>query len=849
LYGQCPSFGKPWGDNGGVAEEPAFWDMPLEALLAELAATPAGLSEAEAARRRRRVGPNTLVPAVRWAPLRAFVGLFLNPLVIILLLAAGVSLLIGERVNAVIILIMVGLSVLLDAYQESRAQAAAAELQRQVETTATVVRDGFPHPVPASELVPGDVVRLAAGDLVPADLRLLEARALQVREAALTGESLPVEKHAGALPAGAHTLLEAANSLFLGTAVESGLAVGVVARTGCATAYGTIAARVAAQPTRTEFDRGLHDFGVLLARLILIMAIMVFAVNALFYHPVFPSFLFAVALAVGLTPELLPMVISVTLAQGARRMAARKVIVKRLAAIENLGAMAVLCSDKTGTLTEGEIVLERHVNILGIEEERILHALYVNSYFETGIKSPLDDAILRHGQPDMTALRKVDEIPFDFQRRRLSVVVEDGDGRTLVTKGEVESLLDTCDTVLLDDAPQPFTIELRDRALDLYQRMSAEGFRLLGVARRTVPVQARYTTADEHGLTLVGFGAFLDPPKPGAADALMALRRDGIRVLVMTGDNPYVTRTIATEVGLADTEILTGAAVETLDDAALAACAGRFPLFARMTPEHKLRVITTLRDRGVVVGVLGDGINDAPALHAADIGISVTNGVQVAKAAADIILLEKDLGVLHDGVLEGRRSFANFMKYVTMSTSANVGNVLATAAGSLALPFLPMLPTQIILNNLLYDIAQVSIPTDTVADAEVLQPRRWQVDALRRTMFRTAPVVMLLNGVIFLVLLFALRLPPPAFRTAWFTLSLATQILVIYVIRRPRPRPSAGLLLTTLGVVFIGAGLPYTPLAVDLGFVPLGWSTLLILALLAAGVLGVTGWLVRRSDR
>lgn len=819
-------------------DRPQFWDVPLEKVLRELEATPEGLSTAEARRRREQYGPNSLARASRWEPLLAFLSLFLNPLVIILLLAAGISLFIGERVNAGIILTMVLLSVLLNYYQDMQAKKAAAALQRQVETTVPTLRDGKERRLPVEELVPGDVIKLAAGSVVPADARLLEARDLQVHEAALTGESLPVEKQMGDLPEGRHALAEAGNSIFFGSAVQSGLATAVVTRTGSSTAYGAIATRLTSHPPETAFDAGIRRFGMLIARVIVVVAVSAFIINIAFHRPLFEAFLFAVALAVGMTPELMPMVIAVTLAQGAVRMAKKKVIVKRMAAIENLGGMTVLCSDKTGTLTEGEIVLERHVNVRGEEEERILHTLYLNSFLETGIRSPLDDAILRHDQPDITAYRKVDEIPFDFTRRRLSVVIERDGVCTLVTKGEAQSLLDVCASVQIDDTVLPFSAEYRAMAEELYRQLSSEGFRLLAVATREVDARDRYTADEEWAMTLIGFGAFLDPPKAGAAAALRVLQADGIRVVILTGDNEYVTRKIAGDVELPAERMVLGTVVDTLTDEEIIRLVDAGAIFARVTPEQKTRIVLVLKDDGRTVGFLGDGINDAPSLHAADVGISVVNGVDIAKEAAGIILLEKELGVLHDGVLEGRHSFVNFMKFARLSTSVNFGNVIATAAGSLLLPFLPMLPTQIILNNLLFDIAQVGIPADTVQVDQLRMPCRWELNNVRRFMAIAVPVTALL-GVALFFLLRRLGAGAMVFHTAWFITSLSAQTLAFFLFRVFRPAPAPGVLITILGAVAIGIGLTYTDFAHWLGFVHLPTWLMGVLAAAVVVILGV----------
>ena len=816
-----------------------FWEVPLQQLLQELKATPEGLTTDEANQRLRLYGPNSLVRESRFGTLFSFLRFFANPLVLILLAASGVSMAVGEQISALIIITIVLLSVLLNFFMEFQAQHAAEQLRRQVASTAAVLRDGSEQELPVAQLVAGDVIRLNAGDLVPADARLLEVNDLHVRESALTGESLPVEKQADDLAGGSHAIADAANSVFMGTSVQTGLATAVIARTGGATAFGEIAKRLAMRSPETEFDRGIRHFGLLITRVIMLLVLFAFVVNVSFHRPLLESFLFSVALAVGLTPELLPVIISVTLATGARRMAGKKVLVKQLAAIENFGSMEILCTDKTGTLTEGEIVLDRHVDVQGKEDEGVLRLVYLNSHFQAGINSPLDEAILRHGHPDIAEYTKDDEIPFDFDRKRLSVVVRRGDEHLLITKGEAESVFEVCQTVAIAGATQPFDAARRAEAEDTYKQLSADGYRTLAVAVRSVPAQASYTSAEERELTLMGFAAFLDPPKEGVSAILRALQEDGISVIIMTGDNQYVTQKIARDVGLPAEIVLTGSQVASMDDAALAHQAEHGAIFARVSPEQKNRVILALKARGLVVGFLGDGINDAPSLHTADIGISVVNAVGVAKDAANIILLEKELAVLHDGVAEGRRSFANIMKYIIMGTSSNFGNMFSMAAASLFLRFLPMLPMQILLNNFLYDVSQLAIPSDNVDPALLRRPKRWRIEFIRQFMVIIGPISSIYDFLTFAVLLWGFNAfgRPELFRTGWFVESLATQTLVVFIIRTAanplRSRPSRPLLISVLAVVAIAVVLPYTPIGALLRFVPLPGALLAAIAALA----------------
>ena len=834
----------------------SFWDKPLQDLLQLLQATPAGLTAGEAKRRLGLYGPNSLMQESRFANLLAFLRFFANPLVLILLVASGISLALGDHVGGLIIIGMVLLSVLLNFFMEFQARHAVEEIRKQVATTAAIVRDGQEQELPVAELVPGDIVRLNAGDLVPADARLLDVKDLHVRESALTGESLPIEKAAHDLPEGKHAIADASNSVFLGTAVQTGMGTAVIVHTGRGTALGGIAQRLAARPPETEFGRGIRHFGLMITRVIMLLVLFVLLVNLYFHRPLLESFLFAVALAVGMTPEMMPMIITITLARGARRMTKKKVLVKQLAAIEDFGSVTILCSDKTGTLTEGEIVLDRHVDILGKDDDNVLRLIYLNSYFEAGIKSPLDDAVLKHERPKIVEYIKVDEVPFDFNRKRLSVVVRHGDEYLLITKGEAEGIWNICQTVSIDGSPQPFNESQRAAAEETFKKLSADGYRTLGVAVLKVDKRDIYTPADEQNMTLAGFAAFLDPPKEGIHSVLEAMKQNGVSVVIMTGDNQYVTQKIAHDVGLPADSILTGNQVDTMDDAALAYQAENGAIFARVSPEQKNRVIVALKARGHVVGYMGDGINDAPSLHTADVGISVMNGVDVAKDAAKIILLEKDLAVLNDGVVEGRRCFANIMKYIIMGTSSNFGNMFSMAAASLFLPFLPMLPTQILLNNFLYDLSQISIPSDNVDPALLHRPKRWQIAFIRQFMMIIGPISSIYDFLTFGVLLWVFHASTnaPLFHTGWFVESLATQTLVVFVIRTAgnplRSRPSRPLFIGVLAVVAIAVVLPYTPLGNLLGFIPLPMPLLGAITFLAATYLllvqAVKSWFYRR---
>ncbi len=816
---------------------------PVDGLLAELHASRGGLTADEARRRLGEVGPNEPARAPRTAGLVQILLLLANPLVIILLIASAASAILGERVNASIIVLMVALSVVLNFVQTYRSHRVAERLRDVVAPTATALRAGTWIEIRRRDLVPGDIVRVAAGDRVPADARLLETRDLHVQQAALTGESMPAEKDAGDLAAPPRQPADARNVIFLGTSVVSGTATALVVATGPATAFGDIAARLSTRPPETEFERGTRRFALLIMRTVFFLVLFVLLAGALMHHAFLESLLFAVALAVGLTPEFLPMISAVTLSRGAAHMARQKVIVKHLEAIENFGSMDVLCSDKTGTLTSGDMVLDRHLDPFGQVSERPVILASLNSTHQTGIKSPLDEAILKHGGVAISGCRKLDEIPFDFERRRLSVVVENEGGRLLITKGAPEGVLACCTAYEIDGCQAALDAPTRARCEATYRELSAQGSRVLAVAYAEVPLQAVYSARDERELVLAGFVTFFDPPMEGVAEAIRALLRDGVVVKILTGDNELVAQHVCGQVGLDNTRIVGGEEIERMTDGALAAVAEQATVFTRVSPAQKNRIILALKSRNHVVGFLGDGINDAPSIHTADVGVSVATAVDVAKDAADIILLERNLDVLHAGILEGRRAFGNVMKYLLMGTSSNFGNMFSMAGAFLFLPFLPMLPTQILLNNFLYDLAQITIPTDNVDDAFIRTPQRWNIGVIQRFMMVIGPISSIYDFLTFGVLLWVFRASEALFQTGWFVESLATQTLVLFVIRTVgtpwRSRPSLPLAVTTVLVVLVGLILPFTPVAATLGFVPLpgayfvflGGATLTYLAL------------------
>jgi Mg2+-importing ATPase len=770
-----------------------------------------GLTDAEARERLARHGRNEPRTRSRTRPLRAWLRHFGDPLVLLLIAASLASALLGDGASAAVIVLTLLGSVTLDFVQEHRAGRAAERLRASVALRARVLRDDRWRQLPAAEIVPDDLVQLTAGDLVPADGCIVEARDLFVREALLTGEPYPVEKRPD-------------EDAFAGSSVLSGSATLRVRVTGPSTRLGGIAETLRRERPPTAFERGTRRFGQSIVRMTSVLVLTVVAVHAFTGRPMEQTLLFAVALAVGLTPELLPMVVSVTLARGALRLAAARVIVKRLSAIQDLGSMDILCTDKTGTLTEASIRLDRHVDAAGRDSPRVLELAVLNSRFESGLQSPLDEAILAHGEVDPAGWRKIDEVPFGFERRRVSVLLERDGERLVVAKGAPEDLLPLCTACEDGTARRPMDAAAHAAMLALFEDLGRDGYRVLAIASRHVASDhGRAVVEDEAGLVLAGFAAFFDPPRAGAREALARLRSSRVEVKVLTGDNEWVTRHVCAEVGLPVTRWLTGAQVDRLDDQALATQARDVQAFCRVTPQQKHRIVGALRRRGHVVGFLGDGINDAPALHEADVGISVDSAVDVAREAADLILLDRGLGVLHDGVLEGRRTFANVMKYIMMATSSNFGNMVSMAAASLFLPFLPMLPSQVLLNNLLYDASEVPIPRDAVDAADTARPQDWDAGAIRRFMLTMGPVSSLFDLLTFGVLLALFSADAALFQTGWFIESVATQVLVIFVIRTRaapwRSRPDLWLAATSSTAVMIAVALPFTPLGPRLGFV------------------------------
>lgn len=824
--------------------ERKFWQIALADLEQQLGSGASGLTSAEAASRLLRYGPNTLGGRRRLSLPLEFLGRFRNPLVLILLAAAVISALTGDLTSCIIIGAIVLMSALLDTVQEYRAKEAAESLKVSVALKEQVLRDGREVTVLGHDLVPGDVVLLAAGDLVPADGRLVEARDLFVNEALLTGESYPAEKHACDEGVETPDIASATNAAFMGSSVMNGSAKLLIFGTGLTTQLGQISSSLRRAPPPSAMDQGTHQFGMLIVRFTQILVLFVLLINLLFHRPWLESFLFAVALAVGLTPELLPMIVSVTLARGAVRMAKTQVIVKRLGAIHDLGSMDVLCTDKTGTLTEARISLARQVALSGVASEHVLDLAWLNSHFQAGLRNPLDTAIVESGPPRGAGWTKIDEVPFDFQRRRVSVLVEHAGRRILITKGAPENVLKFA--LWYEEPGKPELLPLDDaartRAAKVFEGLSAGGFRALGVAWRELePDRKGATVADESNLVFAGFVVFSDPPKASAGPAIAALVSKGVRVKILSGDNEHVTQHVCTELSIPVTGLLTGSEIEALGDEALSAKLEETNLFCRVTPVQKNRIILGLRRRGHVVGYLGDGINDAPSLHTADVGISVDSAVDVAKDAADIILLEQDLAVLERGVTEGRRAFGNIMKFIMMAMSSNFGNMFSMAGATLILPFLPMLPVQILLNNLLYAISEMPIPLDEVDREITARPEHWDMRFIRDFMLVLGPVSSVFDFLTFGLLLLVFHADEALFQTGWFIESLATQVLVIFVLRTRRnplrSRPHPLLAVTSVAVVMLAVLLPFTSLGAWFGFVQPSASFLFAIAGLSVSYL------------
>ncbi|MFT3673097.1 magnesium-translocating P-type ATPase [Aestuariivirga sp.] len=825
----------------------AYWARPADAVLTELGSSPAGLTAAEAAARLARDGANSLAAASANNPFRVFLRQFYSPLVLILVFAAVVSGLVGEGNEAIIIGAIVLASCTLSFTQEYSASKAMEALKSRIESKVTVLRGGAETAVPVDQVVAGDIVRLAGGNLIPADGVLLQARDFNVSEAALTGETFPVVKSPGTSPATAQ-LSERNNVVFTGTSVRSGTATMAVVRTGGHTEFASIAATLAHAAPETEFNRGIRSFGYLMTKVMLGIVIVIFFANILLQRPPIDSLLFSLALAVGLTPELLPAIISVTLARGARTMATGGVIVRRLDAVENLGSMDLLCTDKTGTLTLGAIRLDACNDAGGADSPAVRRLALLNATLQTGMANPLDDAITaaKTGADDIAAVRKVDEVPYDFVRKRLSVIVREKDATDdlLICKGAVANVLAVSTAMQGATGETPLDAAASAAIEQRVQDWSMQGFRVIAVAVRRFTPKPAYGQADEAGLTLMGFLLFFDPPKPGMAETVKALAARGIQLKMISGDSRYVAMHLAEAVGMSHRNLLTGGDIAKLSKEALSARVHRTDIFAEIDPNQKERIIAALRSRGRVVGYMGDGINDAPALHEADVGISVDGAVDVAREAADIILLKQDLGVLLQGVDDGRSIFANTMKYIAITTSANFGNMISMAFASLVLPFLPLLAQQILLNNFLSDVPSLAIATDHVDAEETLAPRHWDIGYIRRFMVTFGLVSSVFDFITFGVLIYVVNAAEAVFQTAWFVESLITELAIVLVVRTRRAafrsRPGTLLAVLTLSVAVLAVAIPYLPGAGWFGFVPLPAPVMLALLAITLGYLVVS---------
>ncbi|RYB52599.1 magnesium-translocating P-type ATPase, partial [Legionella pneumophila] len=804
-------------------------------LLNELNSSLEGLNNFQAQKRLTQYGTNEILRKPYHLIILEAISHSINPLVAILFFAALISAFTGNVVNAAIIISIIIISIGLDYFQSHRALVAIKMLQKKIATTVTVLRENQWLEIPAKELVPGDLFRLSAGDMVPADSILLKSKDLHIHQAALTGESMPVEKEAIPLKTKPKNPLDALNIVFSGSSVIGGSATALAINTGSNSLFGHIAESLKKKPPHTEFEQGMMRFSTFIMKMVFLLVIFVFSINIYMHRPLLDSLLFAVALAVGLTPELLPMITTVTLASGAVRMSKKKVIIKNLSAVQNFGSIDILCSDKTGTLTSGEMNLTKYLDFSGKQSEFVMLLAYLNSLYITEIKSPfniavlkkarlnpLDLAILKHDHPDIQPYHKVDEIPFDFERRRSSVIVSKNENHLFICKGAPENIMSVCSYYDFAGERELFTEKEQKQCELLFQSLSSEGYRVLAIAYKLMDRQLKYTQSDEKEMIFAGFLAFTDPLLEDIPKVIKDLRQEGINIKILSGDNLIVTQHICQTVGMDTSRILTGEEISKISDDALPSLAEGIDIYARINPMQKQRIISALKKRGHVVGYLGDGINDVPSLHHADVGISVASAVDIAREAADIVLLEHHLKVLLNGIIEGRKSFRNVMKYLMMGTSSNFGNMISMAVAVLFLPFLPMLPRQILLNNLLYDISQITIPTDHVDPSSIHQYKRLDINIIRQFMFYVGPISSVFDFLTFFVMLKIFSANEALFQTGWFVESLATQTLVIFIIRTAKKpwqsMPSLPLTATVLLIVMVGIWLPFSPFSGLFGF-------------------------------
>lgn len=795
-----------------------------------------GLSQAEASKRLTQFGPNEITRRDEKSALYQFLKRFFNPLILTLILVAIISLAFGEKVNAGIIIAMAILSVVFSFVQEHNASRAAAKLRSMIKITARVFRNGQIVDIPLREIVPGDRIELVAGKMVPADVKIIKSNDLYINQAALTGESFPVKKFAEE-PYAQINPFDNPNLAFMGTSCASGLGEAIVLKTGLTTEFGKVSEHSAQTISETSFEKGIKRFTWLMIRFTFSLVLFIFIINALFKGNLIESLLFSLAIAIGLTPEMLPMIVTINLAKGAIDMAKRKVIIKELASIQNFGAMDVLCTDKTGTLTINDIILIRHCDALGKENEKVLRLAFINSHLQAGLENLLDNAVLKHKNFDISKIEKIDELPFDFNRRIMSVVVKENETLTLISKGAPEEIFRRAQKYLAPDQILPLDKKIKNELDQIYQKFSQDGFRVLAIGYRPIETKKDFTDDDEKDLIFAGFIAFLDPPKPTAEKAVADLNSLGIELKILSGDNALVTKKICSELKIPILGTISGDEIEKLSDFELQEKIEKINIFSRLNPIQKEKVIKALQAKGHTVGYLGDGINDAPGLKAADVGISVDNATDIAKETAQIILLEKSLRVLADCVDEGRRTFANVIKYIKMGASSNFGNMLSMTGASIFLPFLPMLPPQILLNNFLYDVSQVALPTDGVDKDYLTKPKPWNINFIKEFMIYIGPVSSIFDFATFGIMWYIFHATPSLFQTGWFVESLATQVFVVYIIRTSKipfieSRPSSTFFIVTLSIVIFGAILPYTFLGRLMGFAPLPWLFFLILIIM-----------------
>ena len=811
-----------------------YWTQNSDQLWQELQSSSQGLSEVEASQRLGKYGPNVLSSKRELTPLGLFLNQFKSPIVLILIFATLMSAFLQDWPDAIIILFIVLGSAILSFVQENNAHNAADKLREQVTLKTTVLRDGQSRLIPTGEIVPGDVVLLSAGSLIPADGVVLESNDFFINQAVLTGETFPVEKQPGVLPEKS-SLVERTNMVFRGTNVSSGSAKTIIVQTGLDTAFGQIASRMNLRPPETEFERGIRQLGYLLTEFMLVLVIAIFAVNVYFKKAVLDSLLFSVALAVGLTPQLLPAIININLSKGSQIMAKLGVIVRRLESLENFGSVNVLCTDKTGTLTLGVVKLDNAMDTQGQPSDKLFRYAYLNAHFQTGLSNELDDAILSRQTLDISGINKVDEIPYEFVRKRLTVVIRENDQDTMLTKGALENILGICTQVQTGDETLALNSDITAQIHQRYQDWSEQGFRVLGVAIKAVDTHTgSFMHTDEAGMTFIGFLLFFDPPKPGILKTIQDLEQLGVELKIITGDNKLVARHTANAVGLKVSGIVTGEQLDDMRESALIYAVGHNDIFAEVDPAQKDRIILALKKAGQVVGHMGDGINDAPSLHSADVGISVDNAVDVAKEAADFVLLKNDLEVLRQGIIQGRKTFANTLKYVFMATSANFGNMFSVAGASLFLSFLPMLPKQILLINFLTDLPEMTIASDNVDEVFIQRPHRWDVGFIRRFMLVFGSLSSVFDLLTFGMLLWLMHADQALFHTGWFIESVLSAAVVVFAVRTRLPfvrsQPSRAMMLVTLIVGVVALLLPYSPLADILGFKPLGLHALGLIA-------------------